>query len=251
MEQTVEQKLKALWLLQTIHTKIDKIRQIRGELPMEVADLEDEIAGLETRIEKIRTELDDFEDSIVNRRNMIKEAQAAIKKYETQLNEVKNNREYDAINKEIEIQGLDIQVSEKKIRELEFEIKNKTEGYESTLASLTNAQSELEIKKSELDTITAETQKDEDALTGHAVAAEGEIDERLSRVYKRLRTSFKNGLSVVSIDRDSCSGCFNKIPPQMQLEIRQRKKIIVCEHCGRLLVDELLVDEAAGNELAS
>ena len=251
MEQTVEQKLKALWSLQTIHTKIDKIRQIRGELPMEVADLEDEIAGLETRIEKIRTELDDLEDSIVNRRNMIKDAQAAIKKYEGQLNEVKNNREYDAINKEIEIQGLDIQVSEKKIRELEFEIKNKTEVYDQTIASLEVAKGELDIKKGELDTITAETQKEEDALTVHADAAEQNIEERLLRVYNRLRTSFRNGLSVVSIDRDSCSGCFNKIPPKMQLEIRQRKKLIVCEHCGRILVDEMLVEESANNDLAS
>ncbi|GGC25594.1 hypothetical protein GCM10011386_16960 [Parapedobacter defluvii] len=243
MEQTIEQKLRALWQLQTIHTQIDKIRQVRGELPMEVGDLEDEIAGLETRIEKIRGELDELEDSIVNRRNMIKDAQAAIKKYESQLNEVKNNREYDAITKEIEIQGLDIQVSEKKIREFEFEIKNKTEIYENTQATLETAKKDLEVKKGELDTITAETQKDEDELLSRAEGAEKEIEDRLLRVYRRLRTSYKNGLAVVSIDRDSCSGCHNKIPPQMQLEIRQRKKIIVCEHCGRILVDEALVHE--------
>jgi len=243
MEQTIEQKLRALWQLQTIHTQIDKIRQVRGELPMEVGDLEDEIAGLETRIEKIRGELDELEDSIVNRRNMIKDAQAAIKKYESQLNEVKNNREYDAITKEIEIQGLDIQVSEKKIREFEFEIKNKTEIYENTQATLETAKKDLEVKKGELDTITAETQKDEDELLSRAEGAEKEIEDRLLRVYRRLRTSYKNGLAVVSIDRDSCSGCHNKIPPQMQLEIRQRKKIIVCEYCGRILVDEALVHE--------
>ncbi|MBK1440642.1 hypothetical protein JHJ32_11645 [Parapedobacter sp. ISTM3] len=243
MEQTIEQKLRALWLLQTIHTKIDKIRQVRGELPMEVSDLEDEIAGLETRIEKIRGELDDLEDSIVNRRNMIQDAQAAIKKYEGQLNEVKNNREYDAITKEIEIQGLDIQVSEKKIREFEFEIKNKTEAYENTQATLETAKKDLEIKKGELDTITSETQKEEDELLNQAEEAEKGIEDRLIRVYRRLRSSYKNGLAVVSIDRDSCSGCHNKIPPQMQLEIRQRKKIIVCEHCGRVLVDEALVQE--------
>lgn len=243
MEQTIEQKLRALWLLQTIHTKIDRIRQVRGELPIEVSDLEDEIAGLETRIEKIRNELDDLEDSIVNRRNMIKDAEAAIRKYEGQLNEVKNNREYDAITKEIEIQGLDIQVSEKKIREFEFEIKNKTEVYESTQGTLENAKSDLEIKKGELDTITSETQKEEDELIANADVAEKDIEERLLRVYRRLRGTYKNGLAVVSIDRDSCSGCHNKIPPQMQLEIRQRKKIIVCEHCGRILVDEGLVQE--------
>ncbi|MFC3197209.1 zinc ribbon domain-containing protein [Parapedobacter deserti] len=250
MEQTVEQKLKALWRLQTIHTKIDRIRQVRGELPMEVSDLEDEIAGLETRIEKIRSELDEMEDSIVNRRNMITDAQAAIKKYEGQLNDVKNNREYDAITKEIEIQGLDIQVSEKKIREFEFEIKNKTEVYESTLATLESAKRDLEVKKGELDTITAETQKEEDDLLNQAEDADKDIEERLIRVYRRLRTTYKNGLAVVSIDRDSCSGCHNKIPPQMQLEIRQRKKIIVCEHCGRILVDEALVQEVESSLVA-
>lgn len=229
--------------MQTVHTKIDRIRQVRGELPMEVADLEDDIAGLDTRIEKIRTELDDLEDSIVNRRNMIADAQAAIKKYEGQLNEVKNNREYDAITKEIEIQGLDIQVSEKRIREYEFEIRNKTEVYESTQASLESAKAELEIKKGELDTIVAETEKEEGELLKLADKAEKNIEERLLKVYNRLRSTYKNGLAVVSIDRDSCSGCHNKIPPQMQLEIRQRKKIIVCEHCGRILVDEDLVTE--------
>ena len=250
MEQTIEQKLRALWQLQTIHTKIDKIRQVRGELPIEVSDLEDDIAGLETRIEKIRGELDELEDAIVNRRNMIQDAQAAIKKYEGQLNEVKNNREYDAITKEIEIQGLDIQVSEKKIREFEFEIKNKTEVYDGTQETLEAARKDLEIKKGELDTITGETQKEEDELTKQADDAEKDIEERLIRVYRRLRTSYKNGLAVVSIDRDSCSGCHNKIPPQKQLEIRQRKKIIVCEHCGRVLVDEALAEETAPSSVA-
>ncbi|EFK60028.1 zinc ribbon domain-containing protein [Sphingobacterium spiritivorum] len=246
MEQTVEQKLKALWSLQTIHTKVDKIRQIRGELPIEVADLEDEIAGLETRIEKIRTDLDELEDSIVKRKNMIKDAQGAIKKYEGQLNEVKNNREYDAITKEIEIQGLEIQVCEKRIKEYEFEIRNKTEQYESTEKTLAYNKTELEGKRKELDTITAETQKEEDALLKNAEAAEKNIEERLINVYNRLRNSFKNGLAVVSIDRDSCSGCHNKIPAQMQSEIRQRKKIIICEHCGRVIVDEGILLEVEG-----
>lgn len=245
MEQTVEQKLKALWALQTIHTKVDKIRQVRGELPIEVADLEDEIAGLDTRIEKIRKDLDDLEDSIVNRRNMIKEAEAAIKKYEGQLNEVKNNREYDAISKEIEIQGLEIQVCEKRIREAEFEIKNKTDLYDSTQESLAYSKGELEIKKQELETITNETQKEEDTYLVKAEAAEKNIEDRLLKVYNKLRSTFRNGLAVVSIERDSCSGCFNKIPPQLQSEIRQRKKIIICEHCGRIIVDEDIVfDEA-------
>jgi len=244
MEQTVEQKLKALYELQTIHTKIDKIRQVRGELPMEVADLEDDVAGLETRIQKIKAELDDLEDDIVTRKNLIKDALANIKKYETQLNEVKNNREYEAISKEIEIQGLDIQVSEKKIREFGFEITSKTAIYEKAQGDLEARKSDLEAKKAELGTITAETQKEENELSALADKATKGIEERLLIAYNRLRQNAKNGLAVVTIQRDSCSGCFNQIPPQRQSDIRQRKKIIVCEHCGRILVDELMAMEA-------
>jgi predicted nucleic acid-binding Zn-ribbon protein len=243
MEQTVEQKLKALYELQTIHTKIDRIRQVRGELPMEVADLEDDVAGLETRIQKIKGELDDVEDDIVTRKNLIKDSQANIKKYEGQLNEVKNNREYDAISKEIEIQGLDIQVSEKKIREYGFEITNKTQVYEKALADLEARQADLNAKKEELGTITAETEKEETELNAQAAKANDNIEERLLTAYTRLRQNAKNGLAVVTIQRDSCSGCFNQIPPQRQSDIRQRKKIIVCEHCGRILVDELMALE--------
>ena len=238
MEQSVEEKLKALFELQTLHTQIDKIRQTRGELPMEVADLEDEVAGLETRIQKIKSDLDELEDQIVTRKNLIKDALAATKKYETQLNDVKNNREYDAISKEIEIQGLEIQVSEKKIKEYSFEIQNKTEVYENALVNITERKKDLELKKAELDMITAETEKDEAGILVKAKEAEKHIDERLLIAYNRLRGNAKNGLAVVSIKRDSCSGCFNQIPPQRQLDIRQRKSIIVCEHCGRILVDE-------------
>lgn len=238
MEQTVEQKLKALYELQTIHTQIDKIRQVRGELPMEVSDLEDEVAGLETRIQKIKSELDELEDAIVNRKNMIKEAQAATKKYEAQLNDVKNNREYDAISKEIEIQGLEIQVSEKKIKEHTFEISSKTEVYERALADLEERKKDLDLKKAELENITSETEKEEASFLARAEEAEKQADERLLIAYNRLRKNSKNGLAVVTIQRDSCSGCFNQIPPQRQMDIRQRKKIIVCEHCGRILVDE-------------
>ncbi|MBB6499588.1 zinc ribbon domain-containing protein [Pedobacter cryoconitis] len=243
MEQTVEQKLKALYELQTLHTKIDKIRQIRGELPMEVADLEDEVAGLETRIQKFKAELDDTEDAIVTRKNMIKESQALIKKYDTQLKEVKNNREYDALTKEVEIQSLEIQVCEKKIREFGFDISTKTEVYEKALGDLDSRKNDLEIKKGELQTITSETEKDELSLSKKAEKAEAGIEERLLVAYRRLRGNANNGLAVVTIDRDSCSGCFNQIPPQRQLDIRQRKKIIVCEHCGRILVDEALTLE--------
>ena len=244
MEQTVEQKLKALYELQTIHTKIDKIRQVRGELPMEVADLEDDVEGLETRIQKIKSELDDLEDDIVTRKNLIKEAQSNIKKYETQLNEVKNNREYEAISKEIEIQGLDIQVSEKKIKEFGYEITTKTQIYEKALADLEGRRADLDAKKAELGTITSETEKEENELNSEADNASKNIEERLLIAYNRLRGNAKNGLAVVTIQRDSCSGCFNQIPPQRQSDIRQRKKIIVCEHCGRILVDEQMALEA-------
>jgi len=243
MEQTVEQKLKALYELQTIHSKIDKIRQIRGELPMEVADLEDDVAGLETRIQKIKNELDDLEDNIVARKNLIRDAQANIKKYEAQLNEVKNNREYDALSKEIEIQGLDIQVSEKKIREYGFEISTKNQVYEKALADLEGRKKDLDAKKAELGTITAETQKEEEDLISQSEKAKENIEPRLLTAYSRLRQNAKNGLAVVTISRDSCSGCFNQIPPQRQADIRQRKKIIVCEHCGRILVDEQIAYE--------
>lgn len=240
MEKTVEQKLQALYELQSIHTQIDKIRQIRGELPVEVADLEDDVAGLETRIQKIKTDLDDLEDAIVTRKNTIKEAGVAIKKYEAQLNEVKNNREYEAISKEVEIQGLDIQVSEKKIKEFGFDIVTKTEVYEKALADLDGRKKDLEIKQAELSVITSETQKEEEDLSNKAAKAETQIEERLLFAYHRLRGNAKNGLAVVTIQRDSCSGCFNQIPPQRQSDIRQHKKIIVCEHCGRILVDEAI-----------
>jgi predicted nucleic acid-binding Zn-ribbon protein len=240
MEKTVEQNLQALYELQSIHTQIDKIRQIRGELPVEVADLEDDVAGLETRIQKIKTDLDDLEDAIVTRKNTIKEAGVAIKKYEAQLNEVKNNREYEAISKEVEIQGLDIQVSEKKIKEFGFDIVTKTEVYEKALADLDGRKKDLEIKQAELSVITSETQKEEEDLSNKAAKAETQIEERLLFAYHRLRGNAKNGLAVVTIQRDSCSGCFNQIPPQRQSDIRQHKKIIVCEHCGRILVDEAI-----------
>jgi len=246
MEQTVEQKLEALYQLQTIHTKVDKIRQTRGELPMEVADLEDDVAGLETRIQKIKAELDDLEDAVVNRKNMIKDSQALVKKYETQQNNVKNNREFDAIAKEIEIQGLDVQVSEKKIKETQFDINSKTEVYENALIALEERKKDLEGKQTELANITSETQKEEEILIKEAEKASEKIDERLKIAYNRLRSNFKNGLAVVTIERDSCSGCFNQIPPQRQSDIRQRKKIIVCEHCGRILVDETMAEEAKG-----
>lgn len=238
MEHTIEQKLKALYHLQTLHTQVDKIRQIRGELPIEVADLENEIAGLETRIQKIKAELDELEDAIVTRKNNIKEAQAATKRYEAQLNEVKNNREYDALSKEIEVQGLEIQVCEKKIKEHGFEITSKMAVYEKAQEHIEDRKKDLASKKAELDNITTETEKEEEEAHKKVTEAENHIEDRLLTAYKRLRGNAKNGLAVVTIQRDSCAGCFNQIPPQRQLDIRQRKKVIVCEHCGRIIVDE-------------
>ena len=245
MESTVEQKLKSIYELQMIHTQVDKIRTIRGELPMEVRDLEDEVEGLETRINKLKEELDELNHSIVARKTNIKDSLAQIKKYEVQLENVKNNREYEALTKEIEIQGLDIQVSEKKMKEASFDIKIKEEMVETSSAHIEERKKDLIIKKEELEGIIAETQKDEDALLEKAGKAEIGIEDRLLGAYTKLRSNVKNGLAVVTIERDSCSGCFNKIPPQRQADIRQRKKIIVCEHCGRILVDEALVQELA------
>lgn len=245
MEATIEQKLKALYELQTIHSEIDQIRIVRGELPMEVADLEDDVAGLETRIHKIKEEINELEDEIVNRKNIMKQAAAAIKKYEEQQNNVKNNREYEALSKEIEIQGLDIQVSEKKIKEYTFEIGNKTRVLEGAQTSLDERTKDLDLKKAELDVITKETEKEEETAMKKAAKAEKLIEERLLIAYERLRTNAKNGLAVVTVSRDSCSGCFNKIPPQRQSDIRQGKKIIVCEHCGRILVDDRFVKAEA------
>ncbi len=243
METTIEQKLKALFDLQTIHSKVDQIRTIRGELPMEVSDLEDEIAGLETRIKKSKDDIAELEDSINARKNLMKDAAVLTKKYEAQQMNVKNNREFDALSKEMEIQGLEIQVSEKKIKEFSSEILMKKEALSQTELVLVERKKDLSIKYQELETITAETQKEEDVLNEKAKIAEKDIEDRLLIAYKKLRGNSKNGLAVVSIQRDSCSGCFNKIPPQRQSDIRQRKKIIVCEHCGRILVDDGFVSD--------
>lgn len=243
MEATVEQKLKALFELQTIHTSIDKIRTIRGELPMEVADLEDDVAGLETRISKIKEEINELEDNITSKKALMKSATQLIKKYEEQQNNVKNNREFEALTKEIEIQGLEIQVAEKKIKEYTFEIGNKSKVLENAETALTERKGDLDVKKAELDKITKETEKEEDALMKKATKAEKDIEERLLIAYHKLRGNAKNGLAVVTIQRDSCGGCFNQIPPQRQVDIRQHKKIIVCEHCGRILVDDNFVPQ--------
>ncbi len=234
---TVEEKLKALYNLQTIDSEIDRIRTIRGELPLEVQDLEDDIAGLETRLQNLTDEVNVFEDAIVQRKNMITDAITAIKKYEEQQGKVRNNREFDSLNKEIEFQNLEIQLCEKKMNEFKANIEAKNQLIEVAKNNFEERQKDLVAKKAELDSIIAETEKEEAKLTKQSAAAEKVIEDRLITAYKRIRENSLNGLAVVKIERSACGGCFNKIPPQRILDISLRKKIIVCEHCGRVLVD--------------
>lgn len=234
---SVEDKLKALYELQKIDSEIDRIRTIRGELPLEVQDLEDDIEGLETRLQKLTDEVNGFEDTIVERKNMITDALAMIKKYEDQQSKVRNNREFDSLSKEMEYQNLEIQLCEKKMNEARAGIEAKNELIEVAKGNLEERKKDLEHKKSELDSIVAETQKDEQKLEKESTKARKLIEERLLVGYSRIRDNSLNGLAVVKVERDACGGCFNKIPPQRQLDISLRKKVIVCEHCGRVLVD--------------
>lgn len=236
-DQAVEDKLRALYNLQQIDSKIDSIRQIRGELPLEVQDLEDEIAGLETRMEKFNEETKELENKISERKNISEEAKVLIKKYEKQQSNVRNNREYDSLTKEIEFQKLEIELSDKKIKEFKAEIENKKEIIKEAKEYLDGRKQDLKTKKSELDEIIKETEKEEKSLTKQSNEAKAEIEDRLTNAYDRIRNNSKNGLAVVTIERDACGGCFNKIPPQRQLDIKTHKKVIVCEHCGRILVD--------------
>lgn len=241
-EISIEKKLIALYNLQQIDSQVDKIRIIRGELPLEVQDLEDEIVGLETRIDNYIQEAMALEKSIAEKKNAIKDSQALIKKYEEQQMNVRNNREYDSLTKEIEFQNLEIQLSEKRIREFqqaEETQKIEIEHYQKVLSDRKN---DLDIKKNELDDIVAETEKEENALIENSEENRKFVEERLITAYSRIRKNARNGLAVVQIERDACGGCFNKIPPQHQLDIRMHKKIIVCEYCGRILVDDGIVN---------
>lgn len=241
-ELSVADKLEQLAELQRIHTKIDEIQVLKGELPMEVSDLEDDIAGLNIRINKIKADIASLHEEVASRRNGIKEAEALILKYDTQINSVKNNREFDALTKEIEMQRLEIQLCEKKIREGTFAVEQSQKNLEETTAKLEQKQSNLDAKKVELDQIIAETEKEENELLAKSGAVEAEVEERLLKAYHRIRNSYKNGLAVVRVERDACGGCFGKIPPQTQSEIRLKKKVLVCEHCGRILYDVLDFD---------
>lgn len=243
MEATIEQKLKALYKLQSIDSKIDAIKSMRGELPMEVSDLEDEIVGLETRLAKLDQEIAETEGEIASSKISIKEAQALKKKYEGQVNSVKNNREFDAINKEIEMKELEVMAAEKHIRDFQFELERKAQVREALASEIEGRKIDLKTKNEELDSIVAETEKEEAHYQVQRDEAVGVVDERLLSAYNRIRRSLRNGIAVARIERDSCSGCFASIPPQRQLDIRQRKKIIVCEHCSRVLVDSALAEE--------
>lgn len=236
-EFSIEEKLAALHQLQIVDSEIDKIRTVRGELPLEVQDLEDDVLGLETRLSKIQSELDDQETLITKRKLKIEEAAELVKKYTKQLDSIKNNREYDSLNKEIEFQNLEVELAEKKIRESQAKFSQFSDSKNIITESIEEKKAIFSEKKTELDNIVAETQKDEDVLIKKSEKAQKIVDQRLLTAYSRIRTNSKNGLAVVSVDRDACGGCFSKIPPQRQLDIKAHKKIIVCEHCGRILID--------------
>jgi predicted nucleic acid-binding Zn-ribbon protein len=236
-EMSVEQKLKALYQLQTMVSEIDKIKTLRGELPLEVQDLEDEVAGLSTRIEKIQNEIADLKASVATKRIEIETAKASIEKYKAQQDNVRNNREYDVLSKEIEFQSLEVELCEKRIREALAAEKAKNEEIERSNVALEEREKDLEAKKAELEEIVSETKQEEEKLREKAKVLETTIEPRLLQAFKRIRKNSRNGLGVVYVQRDACGGCFNKIPPQKQLDIRSRKKVIVCEYCGRIMVD--------------
>lgn len=244
---TVEEKLKTLFQLQTTLSGIDEKRALRGELPLEVQDLEDEIAGLTTRIEKIEADIRDFQSAMVQKRGEIQDAQASVERYKRQLDEVSNNREYDTLTKEIEFQTLEIELCNKKIREAEVKVAEKERDLEQNHEIIDDRRKALEEKKVELDEIMQETKEEETLLKEKASELEKKIEPRLLTSFKRIRKNARNGLGIVYVQRDACGGCFNKIPPQRQLDIKMHKKIIVCEYCGRILIDP----ELAGVKVAS
>ncbi len=234
---SVEEKLKTLYQLQTTLSAIDEKRALRGELPLEVQDLEDEVAGLNTRIEKIQNEIEDFQQAVAQKKAEISEAQASVERYKEQLNDVKNNREYDTLTKEIEFQSLEIELCNKKIREAGTKIEERKHDLKHAEELIDDRKQALEEKKNELDEIIDETRAEEEVLKEKAKELEVKIEPRLLTSFKRIRKNARNGLGIVYVQRDACGGCFNKIPPQRQLDIKMHKKIIVCEYCGRIMID--------------
>ncbi len=239
---SVEEKLRTLYKLQKVSSEVDKIRTLRGELPLEVQDLEDEIVGLETRINKFKEEVSSLERNIATKKNEIVEAEGLIAKYKDQQNNVRNNREYDSLSKEIEYQTLEIELCDKRIREFTQQIKDKKEVISESQAIFDDRSKDLDDKKAELNEIVNDTQKEENELLSNATKYEEVIEERLLSAFHKIRKNARNGLAVVMVERDACGGCFNKIPPQRQLDIKSRKKIIVCEYCGRILVDDDILE---------
>lgn len=241
-EFSVQEKLSSIISLQKIDSKIDEINKLRGELPMEVKDLEDEIEGYNTRLQAIENEINDIKDDINRKRNTQQEAAALLKKYEKQQENVKNSREFEAINKEIELQELEIKACDKKIKDAHIEIEEFELQKRNTQSLIDAKQEILNLKQKELTVITEETAKEEEELMKKRASAATAVEPRLLMAYERIRKTFKNGLAVVAVERDSCGGCFNTIPPQRQSDIRLRKKMIVCEHCGRIMIDSELSD---------
>lgn len=236
-ENLVEEKLKNLYQLQTTLSAIDEKRALRGELPLEVQDLEDEIAGLKTRVEHIEGDINDFQQAVAQKQGEIKEAEESVERYKKQLDEVRNNREYDTLTKEIEFQSLEIELCNKKIKEANAKVEDKKRELIRTNDLINDRQQALDEKKSELDEIMQETREEEQALKAKAEDLETKIEPRLLSSFKRIRKNARNGLGIVYVQRDACGGCFNKIPPQRQLDIKMHKKVIVCEYCGRIMID--------------
>ena len=234
---SVEERLKTLFQLQTTLSEIDENRALRGELPLEVEDLEDEIAGLTTRIEKIQNDIDEYQRAVSQKKGEIETAKSSVERYKSQLNDVKNNREYDTLSKEIEFQSLEIELCNKKIKEANVKIEEKKAELAQNQEIIDDRRQALDVKKSELDEIMDETRAEEDKLKQRVRDLEVKIEPRLLTSFKRIRKNARNGLGIVYVQRDACGGCFNKIPPQRQLDIKMHKKIIVCEYCGRILID--------------
>lgn len=242
-ELSVEDKLKALFRLQKIKSEVDKIRTLRGELPLEVQDLEDEIEGLQTRIEKYEEEVKSLEGNISGKKNEITTAKGLITKYEEQQNNVRNNREFESLSKEVEYQTLEIELCEKRIREFTVQIGDKRQIIDESQKTLDDRKVDLDAKQKELEEIVSDTKKEEDDLNNEAIEVEKLIEDRLRIAFKKIRKNARNGLAVVNVERNACGGCFNNIPPQRQLDIKSHKKIIVCEYCGRILVDGDILNE--------
>jgi predicted nucleic acid-binding Zn-ribbon protein len=236
-EMPVEERLKTLYQLQATLSAIDEKRALRGELPLEVQDLEDEIEGLTTRVEKIQADINEYERAVSQKKGEIETAKASVERYKTQLDEVKNNREYDTLSKEIEFQSLEIELCNKKIKEATFKIEEKKGELAQNQEIIDDRRQALEVKKNELDEIMEETRTEEEKLKQKVKELEVKIEPRLLTSFKRIRKNARNGLGIVYVQRDACGGCFNKIPPQRQLDIKMHKKIIVCEYCGRIMID--------------